>query len=172
LRVMMLTGDQPAVATAIAHSLNIAPEDVFAEVRPEAKAAAIAQLQQQGHCVAMIGDGVNDAPALAQADVSISLHSSTAVAIETAEIVLMRDRLRDVVAAIQLSRATFNTIRQNLFWAFVYNVVGIPIAAGVLLPTLGIILSPAVAGGIMAMSSVSVVTNSLFLRRMVKDWGN
>ncbi|MDX2216799.1 MAG: heavy metal translocating P-type ATPase [Oculatellaceae cyanobacterium bins.114] len=169
LRVMMLTGDQPAVAAAIAQRAGISAQDVFAGVRPEAKAATISQLQQQGVKVAMIGDGINDAPALAQADVSISLHSSTAVAIETAEIVLMRDRLQDVVQAIRLSRATFNTIRQNLFWAFAYNIVGIPVAAGVLLPTLGIVLSPAVAGAIMAFSSVSVVTNSLFLRRMVKD---
>ncbi|MBD2462331.1 copper-translocating P-type ATPase [Oscillatoria sp. FACHB-1407] len=169
LRVMMVTGDQTAVASAIAHSVGISPQDVVAEVRPEAKASIITQLQQQGTRVAMIGDGINDAPALAQADVSISLHSSTAVAIETAEIVLMRDRLQDVVEAIRLSRAAFNTIRQNLFWAFAYNIVGIPIAAGVLLPTQGIVLSPSVAGAIMAFSSVSVVTNSLFLRRMVKD---
>jgi P-type Cu2+ transporter len=166
LRVMMLTGDQPLAATAIAHSLGFAPEEVLAGIRPELKAAAIAQLQQQGQCVAMVGDGINDAPALAQADVSISLHSSTEVAIETAQIVLIRDQLADILESIQLSHATFNKIRQNLFWAFAYNALGVPVAAGVLLPVFGFALSPATAGALMAFSSVSVVTNSLLLRRM------
>jgi Cu2+-exporting ATPase len=164
LRVVLLTGDQRTAAEAIAASLGLSAKDVFAEVQPDGKAAAIAHLQQQGQ-VAMVGDGINDAPALAQADVGISLNSATDVAIEAAEIVLMRDRLTDVVESIQLSRATFNKIRQNLFWAFAYNLLGIPIAAGALLPSLGLMLSPATAGAFMAFSSVSVVTNSLLLRR-------
>ncbi|MBD1999388.1 copper-translocating P-type ATPase [Leptolyngbya sp. FACHB-541] len=169
LRVVLLTGDQRAVAEAIAIPLGLVAEDVLAEVRPDGKAAAIAQIQAEGQFVAMVGDGINDAPALAQADVGISLNSATDVAIEAAEIVLMRDRLIDVVESIQLSRATFNKIRQNLFWAFAYNTLGIPIAAGVLLPSLGVILSPATAGAFMAFSSVSVVTNSLLLRRTTRN---
>ncbi|MBE9178274.1 copper-translocating P-type ATPase [Oculatella sp. LEGE 06141] len=165
LRVMLLTGDQAAVAEAIARPLGLSQENILANVQPDGKVAAIRQLQQQGQRVAMVGDGINDAPALAQADVGISMHSGTDVAIDTAEIVLMRDRLVDVVESIRLSSATFNKIRQNLFWAFAYNVVGIPVAAGALLPLFGIILSPATAGALMAFSSVSVVTSSLFLRR-------
>jgi P-type Cu2+ transporter len=165
LRVMVLTGDQQAVAEAIAFPLGFTAADILANVRPAGKAAAIAQLQAEGRQVAMIGDGINDAPALAQAEVGIAMHSGTDVATETAGIVLMRDRLSDVVESIRLSRATFNKVRQNLFWAFAYNVCGIPIAAGVLLPGFGISLSPATAGALMAFSSVSVVTNSLLLRR-------
>jgi Cu2+-exporting ATPase len=168
LRVMLLTGDQPNPARAIAQQLLIAPEDVIAGVRPDGKANAIAQLQAEGHHVAMVGDGINDAPALAQADVGISLHASTDVAMETAGIILMRNRLLDVVESIALSSATFNKIRQNLFWAFAYNTLGIPAACGVLLPSFGFILSPAAAGALMAFSSVSVVTNSLLLRRTFK----
>ena len=165
LRVMLLTGDQQAAAEAIAFPLGFAAADILANVQPAGKAAAFAQLQAAGQQVAMIGDGINDAPALAQAEVGIALHSGTDVATETAGIVLMRDRLSDVVESIRLSRATFNKVRQNLFWAFAYNVCGIPIAAGVLLPAFGISLSPATAGALMAFSSVSVVTNSLLLRR-------
>lgn len=165
LRVVMLTGDQASVAMAIAKPLGLHAADVFADVRPDAKADAVAVLQSQGHRVAMVGDGINDAPALAQADVGISMHSGTDVAVETAEIVLMRDRLFDVVESIRLSKRVLGKIRQNLFWAFAYNTFGIPVAAGALLPLFGILLSPAAAGALMAFSSVSVVTNSLLLRR-------
>ena len=168
LRVMLLTGDQPAAAAVVAQQLSIEPDHVIAGVRPDGKAEAIAQLQAQGRRVAMVGDGINDSPALAQADVGISLQGGTDVAVETAGIILMRGRLMDVVESIELSRATFNKIRQNLFWAFSYNTVGIPAAAGMLLPAFGIILNPAAAGALMACSSVSVVTNSLLLRRAFK----
>ncbi|MDX2228413.1 MAG: heavy metal translocating P-type ATPase [Leptolyngbyaceae cyanobacterium bins.349] len=163
LQVFLLTGDRRETAQAIAHTLQIPPDSVMAEVQPAGKADAIAQIQAQGQRVAMVGDGLNDAPALAQADVGIALNSGTEVATETAGIILMRDRLGDVVQAIRLSRLTFNKIRQNLFWAFAYNIVGIPLAAGVLLPHYGILLSPAAAGAMMAFSSVSVVMNSLLL---------
>ncbi|MBW4657179.1 MAG: heavy metal translocating P-type ATPase [Drouetiella hepatica Uher 2000/2452] len=165
LRVMLLTGDRPEAAAAIAQSLGLSPEDIRANVRPDGKSRVIAELQATGQSVAMVGDGINDAPALAQADVGISLHSATDVAIEAADIVLMRDQLSAVVEAIRLSQATFDKIQQNLFWAFAYNILGIPAAAGLLLPSLGIALSPATAGAFMAFSSVSVVTNSLLLRR-------
>jgi Cu2+-exporting ATPase len=167
-RVMLLTGDQPNSAAAVAQQLLIDSSDVIAGVRPDAKAKAIAQLQAEGHRVAMVGDGINDGPALAQADVGISLHAGTDVAVETAGIILMRDQLLDVVESIELSRATFNKIRQNLFWAFGYNILGIPAACGVLLPGFGLVLNPAAAGALMAFSSVSVVTNSLLLRRSFK----
>jgi len=165
LRVMLLTGDRLEAAVAIAQQLDITPDDILAEVRPQGKADAIAALQAQGHKVAMVGDGINDAPALAQADVSIALQAGTDAAVETAQIVLMRNVLGDVVESIHLSRATFNKIRQNLFWATAYNALGIPVAAGVLLPMFGFALSPAAAGAFMAFSSVSVVTNSLLLRQ-------
>lgn len=167
-RVMLLTGDQVNSAMAIAQQVLIEPQDVIAGVRPEGKAEAIAKLQSQGKRVAMVGDGINDAPALAQADVGISLSTGTDVAVETAGIILMRGSLLDVVESIKLSRATFNKIRQNLFWAFGYNTLGIPVACGVLLPQFGILLNPAAAGALMAFSSVSVVTNSLLLRRVFK----
>ncbi|MFS0514221.1 heavy metal translocating P-type ATPase [Nostoc sp. UIC 10607] len=172
LRVMLLSGDRKEAASAIAKQLGLDSADVIAGVPPAKKAAAIQSLQQAGtkvtphSVVAMVGDGINDAPALSQADVGIALHSGTDVAMETAEIVLMRDRLNDVVESIQLSRATFNKIRQNLFWAFAYNTVGIPLAAGVLFPSLGFVLNPSGAAALMAFSSVSVVTNSILLRRL------
>jgi Cu2+-exporting ATPase len=169
LNVMLLTGDRREVAQAIAQPLSVDPANIFAEVRPEEKAQVIAQLQAEGRQVAMVGDGINDAPALAQANVGIALHSGTDVARETADILLMRDRLSDVVESIRLSRATFNKIRQNLFWAFAYNVLGIPLAAGILLPGFGILLNPAAAGAMMAFSSVSVVTNSLLLHLNVSS---
>ncbi len=168
LRVMLLTGDRRETAQTVAQALNISLENVLSEVRPEQKAEVIRSLQGESpkpSLVAMVGDGINDAPALAQADVGIALKSGTDVAVETAGIVLMRDRLTDVVEALHLSRVTFGKIRQNLFWAFAYNLLGIPIAAGILLPKFGILLSPAAAGALMAFSSVSVVTNSLLLRR-------
>ena len=163
LTVVLLTGDRQTVAQAVAAKLAIPTQHVVAEVPPDGKAAVIRQLQAEGRQVAMVGDGINDAPALAQADVGIALNSGTDIAIETAGIILMRDRLLDITEAIGLGRATFRKIRQNLFWAFAYNTLGIPLAAGILLPSLGIILSPAAAGAMMAFSSVSVVTNSLLL---------
>jgi P-type Cu2+ transporter len=180
LRVMLLSGDRLEAANAIAKQLGLDSADVIAGVPPAKKAAAIQSLQLEGtrgqtdkgtkktphSVVAMVGDGINDAPALSQADVGIALHSGTDVAMETAEIILMRDRLNDVVESIQLSRATFNKIRQNLFWAFAYNTVGIPLAAGVFFPSLGFILNPSSAAALMAFSSVSVVTNSILLRRL------
>ncbi|MBW4480573.1 MAG: heavy metal translocating P-type ATPase [Tolypothrix brevis GSE-NOS-MK-07-07A] len=170
LRVMLLSGDRLEAASAIAKELGLDSENVMAGVPPSKKAAAIEALQKgelgtPNSLVAMVGDGINDAPALSQADVGIALHSGTDVAMETAEIVLMRDRLTDVVESIQLSRATFNKIRQNLFWAFAYNTLGIPLAAGVFFPSFGFVLSPSGAAALMAFSSVSVVTNSLLLRR-------
>ncbi|NET57643.1 MAG: copper-translocating P-type ATPase [Symploca sp. SIO2E6] len=171
-RVILLTGDQPNSATAMAQQLSIAPQDVIAGVRPNAKAAAIAQLQNQGFQVAMVGDGINDGPALAQADVGISLHEGTDVAVETADIILMGNRVLDVVESIKLSQVTFRKIRQNLFWAFGYNALAIPAACGILLPGFGIALNPAAAGALMAFSSVSVVTNSLLLRRNLSSQGN
>ncbi len=168
LQVQMLTGDQQDTAMVIAEALDLRPDQVQAQVLPAEKADAIATLQAQGQRVAMVGDGINDAPALAQADVGIALSSGTDVAVETADIVLMQkadqSSLADVVSAIQLSRATFRKIQQNLFWAFGYNIIGIPLAAGLFLPTFGILLSPAAAAAMMAFSSVSVVTNSLLLR--------
>ncbi|MDB9446905.1 heavy metal translocating P-type ATPase [Anabaena sp. CS-542/02] len=165
LRVILLSGDRYEAAQAIAQQLGLDGADVMAGVLPSQKAALIQELQTQSASkVAMVGDGINDAPALSQADVGIALYSGTDVAMETAEIVLMRDRLNDVVASIQLSRCTFNKIRQNLFWAFAYNTIGIPLAAGVLLPSFGFILSPSGAAALMAFSSVSVVTNSILLR--------
>jgi P-type Cu2+ transporter len=164
LQVWMLTGDRQETARAIAAQLNLSQDRVIADVKPDGKAAAIRKLQAQGMRVAMVGDGVNDAPALACAEVGIALSSGTDVAIETADIVLMRQGITDVVAAIKLSRATFAKIRQNLFWAFAYNTLSIPIAAGILYPQFGILMNPMMAGLAMAFSSVSVVLSSLSLR--------
>ena len=165
LQVWMLTGDRQETAKAIAAQLGIPPERAIAEVKPDGKAAAILKLLDEGQRVAMVGDGVNDAPALAIATVGIALSSGTDVAMETADIVLMRHGLSDVVPAINLSRATFNKIRQNLVWAFAYNTLAIPVAAGVLYPSFGFSLNPTIAGLAMALSSVSVVLSSLSLRR-------
>jgi Cu2+-exporting ATPase len=172
LQVKLLTGDRQATAHPLAITLGLAPEDILAEVQPGEKAHTIRQLQAAGQQVAMVGDGINDAPALAQANIGIALRSGTEVAVETAEIILMHDRLLDVVESIRLSLATFRKIRQNLFWAFAYNILGIPLAAGFFLPVLGFSLSPAAAGAMMAFSSVSVVTNSLLLRRVFSVQSN
>jgi Cu2+-exporting ATPase len=170
LQVKMLTGDQKATAEAIAQALNLDLSQVQAGMNPADKAKAIAQLQAQGHHIGMIGDGINDAPALAQADVGIALSEGTDVAMETAQIILMAghggtNSLSKIVDALRLSQATFRKIQQNLFWAFMYNLLGLPIAAGLFLPQFGILLSPAASAAMMAFSSVSVLTNSLTLRR-------
>ncbi len=163
LDVVMLTGDNERTAAAVARAAGIGR--VVAEVLPEGKVAEITRLQANGRVVAMVGDGVNDAPALAKADIGIAMGSGTDIAVEAADIALMRGDLAGVVDAIRLSRRTMRTMKQNLFWAFAYNVVGIPVAAGVLFPLSGLLLSPILASAAMAFSSVSVVMNSLRLRR-------
>lgn len=162
----LITGDNKRTALAIAREAGIPEKNVFAEVLPHEKAEYVKRLQSSGKKskVAMVGDGINDAPALAQADIGIAMGSGTDVAMETGNIVLMRNDLLDVPRALRLSRFTMAKIRQNMFWAFAYNVVGIPIAAGVLYTSTGWLLSPILAGGAMALSSVSVVTNSLLLK--------
>jgi P-type Cu2+ transporter len=172
LKVLMLTGDRRTTAKAIGLQLGLSSEEIYAAVSPTEKAKVIQALQAEGRNVGMVGDGINDAPALVQADVGIALSSGTDVAIETAQIVLMRSqltqqapRLADVSRALKLSKATFRTIQQNLFWALGYNLLGIPLAAGVFLPAFGLLLNPAMAAALMAFSSVSVVTNALTLRK-------
>ena len=162
VRVIMLTGDNRTTAQAVARRLGIS--DVEAEVLPDQKSAVVAKLQKQGRVVAMAGDGVNDAPALDAAEVGIAMGTGTDVAMESAGVTLLKGDLVGIVRSRRLSRATMRNIRQNLFFAFAYNAAGIPIAAGVLYPTFGLLLSPIVAAAAMALSSVSVVGNALRLR--------
>jgi Cu+-exporting ATPase len=162
LRLIMLTGDNAITAAAIARQAGIT--EVVSQVMPERKAEQVTALQEQGLVVAMVGDGINDAPALARADIGIAMGTGIDVAIESGDIVLMTGELRGVLTALSLSRATMRNIRQNLFWAFAYNVVGIPVAAGLLYIFGGPTLNPMIAGAAMAASSVSVVTNALRLR--------
>lgn len=163
LKTYMITGDNERVASAVSKEADI--DEYLAEVLPEDKAKAIEKLKKKGMTVGMVGDGINDAPALAVSDLGIAMGSGTDIAIETGDIILMKNSLNDVPNAMKLSKATMSKIRQNLFWALIYNVIGIPVAAGILYPYFGILLSPMMAGGAMALSSVSVVTNSLLLGR-------
>jgi P-type Cu+ transporter len=162
VRVVMLTGDNKTTAEAVARGLGI--EDVNAGVLPSQKSAVVERLRADGRIVAMAGDGVNDAPALAAADVGIAMGTGTDVAIESAGVTLLKGDLRGILRARRLSEATMRNIRQNLFFAFIYNAAGVPIAAGVLYPAFGILLSPVIAAAAMSLSSVSVIGNALRLR--------
>jgi Cu+-exporting ATPase len=168
LTVFMVSGDSKKGAEVVAQEVGI--DRVLSEVLPSQKAELVRKYQGEGQGVVMVGDGINDAPALAQADVGVAIGTGTDIAIEASDVTLIRGDLRAVVTAIDLSRRTMKTIRQNLFWAFVYNLLGIPIAAGVLYPWLGVLLSPVVASAAMAWSSLSVVLNSLTLRRFRAAW--
>jgi len=164
IKIVMLTGDSRKTAEAVAAKLDI--DQVQAEVLPEQKAEVVKQLQAEGHIVAMAGDGINDAPALAQAHVGIAMGTGTDVAMESAGVTLVKGDLRGIVRARRLSRATMRNIRQNLFFAFIYNAAGVQVAAGVLYPVFGIFLSPIIAAAAMGFSSVSVITNTLRLKRV------
>jgi Cu+-exporting ATPase len=164
IRVVMLTGDSRTTAEAVAKKLQV--DQVIAEVLPQDKAAVIKQLQAEGRFVAMAGDGINDAPALAQAQVGIAMGTGTDIAMEAADVTLVKGDLRGIVRARTLSRATMRNIKQNLFWALVYNALGVPLAAGVLYPFFGLLLSPMIAAAAMSFSSVSVISNALRLRRI------
>ena len=158
----MITGDNRRTAEAIARQVGI--DRVLAEVLPQDKAEEVKKLQALGKRVAMVGDGVNDAPALAQAEVGMAIGSGTDVAKETGDVILIKADLNDVIVALEVARATMNKVKQNLFWAFVYNTLGIPLAAGLLYPALGLVMSPEVASAFMAISSVSVTLNTLLLK--------
>lgn len=160
----MLTGDSKTTAHAVASKLNI--DRVESEVLPDQKASIVKQLQAEGRIVAMAGDGINDAPALAQPHVGIAMSTGTDVAMESAGVTLVKGDLRGIVRARKLSLSVMNNIRQNLFFAFIYNSMGVPVAAGVLYPAFGLLLSPIIAAAAMSFSSVSVITNSLRLRRL------
>jgi P-type Cu+ transporter len=164
LRIVMLTGDNERTARAVAAKLGL--DEVIAEVLPDQKRAAVQRLQREGRSVAMAGDGINDAPALAEASVGIAMGTGTDVAMESAGVTLVKGDLRAIVRALRLSRATMKNIRQNLFLAFVYNAIGVPVAAGVLYPFTGLLISPIWASAAMTFSSVSVIANALRLRRL------
>ena len=164
IRIAMVTGDTALTANAIAQELGIS--DVHAEVLPQDKSAVVEKLQREGHTVAFTGDGINDAPALAQADVGIAVASGTDIAIEAADVALARGSVSGVVTALDNARRTLRIIKLNLFWAFIYNIVLIPVAAGALAPGLGIRLNPMLAAAAMALSSIFVLTNSLRLKRL------
>jgi len=164
IRIVMVTGDNRSTADAVARKLGI--DEVEADVLPQEKGEVVKRLKAQGHVVAMAGDGVNDAPALALADVGIAMGTGTDVAIESAGVTLVKGDLRGIVRARRLSRATMGNIRQNLFFAFIYNALGIPLAAGALYPVFGLLLSPMIASAAMSFSSVSVIANALRLRKV------
>ena len=163
VKIVMLTGDNHTTARAVAEQLNI--DQIEADVSPDQKAEMVKKLQTGGHVVAMAGDGINDAPALAQAQVGIAMGTGTDVAMESAGVTLVKGDLRGIVRARRLSRATMRNIRQNLFFAFIYNSLGVPVAAGVLYPVFGLLLSPMIAAAAMSFSSVSVISNALRLRK-------
>jgi Cu+-exporting ATPase len=162
IELFLVTGDTRSSAQAIARQTGL--KNIFPETRPEDKVRIVNELKERGFTVAMVGDGLNDAPVLAAADIGIALGAGSDIAIEAADIILMTGDLRAVARAIELSRQTMKTVKQNLFWAFIYNLIGIPVAAGVLYPFFGVLLNPVIAAAAMAFSSVSVVTNSLRLR--------
>jgi Cu+-exporting ATPase len=164
LKVIMLTGDNQKTAQAVANKLGI--DEVHADVSPEDKNRIVKEMQDSGKLVAMAGDGINDAPALAQADVGIAMGTGTDVAMESAGVTLLKGDLMGIAKAHKLSRSTMRNIRQNLFFAFIYNAIGVPIAAGVLYPAFGLLLSPMIAAAAMSLSSVSVIANSLRLRTL------
>jgi Cu+-exporting ATPase len=166
----MITGDNRRTAEAIARQVGI--DRVLAEVLPQDKAEEVKKLQTQGKKVAMVGDGVNDAPALAQADVGLAIGSGTDVAKETGDVILIKDDIRDVVVALEVAKATMRKVKQNLFWAFIYNVLGIPLGAGLLYPFIALIISPELAGLLMAVSSVTVTLNTLLLKGFKPSIGN
>jgi Cu+-exporting ATPase len=162
IETAMITGDNRRTAEAIARQVGI--DRVLAEVLPQDKSEEVKKLQAQGQKVAMVGDGVNDAPALASADVGMAIGSGTDVAKETGDVILIKDDIRDVIVALEVARATMRKVKQNLFWAFIYNTLGIPIAAGLLYPFISLVISPEIAGLLMAISSITVTLNTLLLK--------